>query len=155
MGQNGKIEILHIITRLIRGGADENTISNIRGLDKKIHSVDFLVGGETDFSYLDEIGKDARSLVIPQLKRNIHPLHDLIAFFKIFKVISKNKYHIVHTHTAKGGFIGRIAAALAGTPIILHTLHGVTFHDFMSPLRKHLYILLERLAALVTDLFIT
>ena len=150
-----KIRVLHIITRFIRGGADENTRYTAEALDPKYYWVNLLAGGESDFSYLDEIGKEVSVLVIPELKRNIDPVNDLIAFVKIFKLIKSRKYHLVHTHTAKGGFIGRMAAALAGTPIIVHTLHGVTFHDFMSPLRKHLYILLERLAALVTDLFIT
>jgi hypothetical protein len=62
---------------------------------------------------------------------------------------------IVHTHTAKAGFLGRLAAALAGTPVIIHTVHGVTFHAHMPRWQRAFYLLLERIAGRFTHQFVT
>lgn len=147
-------KVLHIITRFVPGGADENTLLTIKGLQKHKYEVDFLVGGESDFSYLSKI-KNINFIIIKELKRNTKPFDDLLAFFKIFRIIKINRYDIVHTHTAKAGILGRLAARLARTPIIIHTLHGVTFHDFLHPLTKNFYVLLEKIAGCFTDVFIT
>jgi len=154
MGRKHKIRLLHIITRLVRGGADENTIYNIRGLDKCKYQVDLLVGGDSDFDFLKSLN-DIQSYVIPELRRNVNPWYDSLAFFKLIKFLKKNNYQIVHTHTAKAGFLGRITAEIVGTPIIVHTLHGTTFHEFINPLLKACYIGLEKVAGHYTDKFIT
>jgi len=152
--KNKNLKVLHIITRFIPGGADENTLFTIKGLQKHNCKVDLLVGGESDFSYLNNI-KNINLIITKELKRNIEPFNDLLAFFKIFRIIKTNHYDIVHTHTAKAGILGRLAAKLAKTPIVIHTLHGVTFHDFLHPLTKNFYVLLEKLAGCFTDVFIT
>lgn len=154
MGREDKIKLLHVITRLVRGGADENTIYNIRGLDKGRYQVELLVGGDSDFDLLNNLN-DIHYCVIPELRRNINPWYDCLAFFKLLKILKKNKYQIVHTHTAKAGFLGRIAAKIVGIPITVHTLHGITFHDFINPLVKMCYIGLEKVAGHYTDKFIT
>jgi glycosyltransferase involved in cell wall biosynthesis len=148
-----KIIVLHIITRLIRGGADENTILNIRGLEKDKFKVDLVVGGESDPTILNQLD-GINCIKISALKRNIQPWWDVIALLKLVRLIRKNRYLIVHTHTAKAGFLGRIAAKLSGTPIIVHTLHGTTFHDLNNPIVKKIYIALERFVAYFTDKFI-
>jgi len=148
-----KIKVLHIITRLIRGGADENTILNIRGLEKDKYQVELVVGGESDPAILAQL-TGINCTVISSLKRNILPWWDLLAFLQLARLIKKGHYQIVHTHTAKAGFLGRIAARLSGTPIIVHTLHGTTFHDSIHPLIKKFYIEFERFVAYFTDMFI-
>lgn len=153
MPRHDRIKILHIITRLIRGGADENTILNIRGLEKNKFKVDLLVGGESDLDILNQLD-DITCMRISALKRNILPWWDLIALLKMIRDLKKGRYHIVHTHTAKAGFLGRMAAKLSGVPIIVHTLHGTTFHDSNNPVVKKIYIALERLVAYFTDKFI-
>ncbi len=149
-----RIKILHIITRLIRGGADENTILNIRGLEQDKFEVDLIVGGESDPAILAQLA-GIKCTVISSLKRNIFPWWDVIALLKLAYFIKKGRYQIVHTHTAKAGFLGRIAAKLSGTPIIVHTLHGTTFHDSINPVAKKIYIALERFVAYFTDKFLT
>jgi len=152
--QQRRVKILHIITRLIRGGADENTILNIRGLERDKYDVDLIVGGESDPKILDHL--DGINInIISALKRNILPWWDIIALLQLIRCIKKNDYLIVHTHTAKAGFLGRIAAKLAGTPIIVHTLHGTTFHDSINPVAKKIYVALERFVAYFTDKFIS
>ena len=154
MEQIGKIRVLHIITRLVRGGADENTIHNIRGLDSNIYDVDLLVGGESDLQLLADL-TDINYYVLAELKRDVNPWADFVGFFKLVNFIKRKKYSIVHTHTAKAGILGRIAGKLGGAPIIVHTLHGITFHDFMNPIVKKGYIILERITGYFTDYFIT
>lgn len=90
-----------------------------------------------------------RSLV-PQ----ISPRDDLAALRTLTEVLAAGRYDVVHTHSAKGGVLGRLAAARAGVPRIVHTYHGFPFHEFMSAARRRGYIALERMAAKHTDFFL-
>ncbi len=147
------IRMLHIITRMIRGGADENTLATVKGLDKRRYHVDLVVGEGSELDLLD--GLDNVTVhVMPQLVRDPNPIQDIKALFKLARLIRTNRYQVVHTHTAKGGFLGRIASAMAGTQIIIHTVHGVTFHEHLSPLRRAFYVMLERIAARFTHQFV-
>lgn len=147
------IRMLHVITRLIRGGADENTLYTVRGLDKRRYEVDLAVGDGSELNHvgdLDGVGVH----VIRELVREPHPIKDLIALVKLAGLIRRGRYQIVHTHTAKGGFLGRLAAAMVGAPIIIHTVHGVTFHEHLSPGSRRFYLALERIAARFTHQFV-
>jgi glycosyltransferase involved in cell wall biosynthesis len=149
-----KIRVLHIITRMIPGGADENTLQTVLGLDKNHFQVDLIVGGQSDEWMLQRI-EYCRVIIIPELVRNPSPINEIKAFLKIMRIIRQERYLIVHTHTAKAGIIGRFAAWLCKTPIIVHTLHGTTFHRAIRPLEAALYRVLERFAARITDQLIT
>jgi glycosyltransferase involved in cell wall biosynthesis len=87
---------------------------------------------------------------ITSLRRELSIL-DIKALYDIYRVCKKGKYDIVHTHSAKTGFLGRIAARLAGIPKIIHTVHGFPFHDFQHPLVRFFYMKLERFAAKFCD----
>lgn len=87
---------------------------------------------------------------ITSLRRELS-IWDIKALFDIYRVCKKGRYDIVHTHSAKTGFLGRIAARLAGTPKIIHTVHGFPFHDFQHSLVRFFYMNLERLAAKFCD----
>ena len=151
---NRKIKVLHILTRLIGGGADENTLYTVNGVDKNGFESHLLVGGDSET--IDKArSKGIIILNEKNLVRNINPFKDLLALFKIIFHIKKGKYNIVHTHTAKAGFIGRLAAIIAGVPIIIHSLHGLSFHDFMPSWQKFFYIVLEKFVGKYTDLFIS
>lgn len=149
-----RIRVLHIITRLIRGGADENTVFTVEGVDPGRYDSRILAGrgSETD-GFSEDIRR--RTQVLPDLVRDPHPWHDLVALVKMTRIIRAGRYHIVHTHTAKAGFLGRIAARLAGAPHVVHTLHGVTFHEHIHPVVRALYVVLERIAARLCDVMIT
>jgi glycosyltransferase involved in cell wall biosynthesis len=88
------------------------------------------------------------------LVRQIDPFKDLMAFTRLFRLMLQNKYTIVHTNSSKAGVIGRIAAKVAGVPIIVHTVHGWSFHEHMSNVRRRLFIVLEKIAAAFTDAMI-
>jgi len=151
---NEKIRILHIITRLIPGGADENTIQTVRGLDPRHYKVDLVIGRQYDAAFLARARLD-NVIILPDLLRQPSMWHDLRAIVSLIRLIRRNRYHIVHTHTAKAGIIGRLASAVNRTPVVVHTLHGSTFHRSLSPLTALFYRLLERLAAHVTNQFVT
>jgi glycosyltransferase involved in cell wall biosynthesis len=87
-------------------------------------------------------------------RREINPL-DALAFYELFKLCRREKFDIVHTHTSKGGFLGRIAARLAGVPIVIHTVHGFSFNELTPWWTTAFYVYLERLASRFCDTMIS
>jgi glycosyltransferase involved in cell wall biosynthesis len=151
------VPVLHIITRLIVGGAQINTLYTARYLNKNNFSVQIMSGSQTgpEGCLIDEIRKNNIILTIDHnLVREINPIKDLLSFYNIYNFLKKNKIYIVHTHSSKAGFLGRIAAHFAKTPIVIHTVHGWSFHHHMSPIKRKLYIALEKLAANFSDAII-
>jgi glycosyltransferase involved in cell wall biosynthesis len=151
------VPVLHAITRLIVGGAQENTIFTAALLDKKRFRVEVLAGPQTgsEGSLIEEVrARDIPLHVLPDLVRQVNPYHDLLALVKMIRLMKAGGYLIVHTHSSKAGVIGRLAARLAGVPIIVHTVHGWSFHDHMSPWTKRTYIGLERFTARFTNTMI-
>lgn len=153
------IRVVHIITRLILGGAQENTLYSAIGQHRDPRfDVTLLCGvdeaGEGNmFSEATRAG--LKVVVLPSLVREIRPLTDLKAFFDLYRFLRKGSFTIAHTHSSKAGIIGRIAARAAGVPIVVHTLHGLVFHEFQSAWRNRVYILLKRLCAPLTDTIIS
>jgi len=149
------LKVLHVHTRMIRGGADENTLFTVNGLDPRRFQVTLAVGGGSEPSMLGKIGPHVEVLEVPELVRDISPRNDMAAFNKLRRHMRDKRYDIVHTHTAKGGILGRFAARAAGVPIIVHTLHGSTFHSALDPVQYRAYWLLEKLTARFTKRIIS
>jgi len=148
------IKVLHILTRLIRGGADESTVATVAGLSAHGFDAALMVGGDSDPAYVSEASRLIPVLRETSLRRNIHPCCDMLALWRLTRHIKRERYAIVHTNTAKAGILGRLAAKMAGTPVIVHTVHGITFHEFRHPLARSCFRLLEQAAAEITDAFI-
>jgi glycosyltransferase involved in cell wall biosynthesis len=151
------IPVLHIITRLIVGGAQENTLYTAMLLDQKTYTVEVLSGPQTgsEGSLIEEgRTKGVKITILPALVRQVNPWMDLKALWQMVGYLRKNRYGIVHTHSSKAGILGRIAARLAGIPVIIHTVHGWSFHDHMPKPTKFTYIWLERFCAKFTDALI-
>lgn len=151
------VPILHIITRLIIGGAQENTMYTAALLDGSRFRVEVISGPQTgsEGSLIEEVRHRGVALtILPELVRQVSPVNDLRALVKLTRRIKAQGYAVVHTHSSKAGVIGRLAARLANTPIIIHTVHGWSFHQHMHPWLKNTYILLERLAASFSDAII-
>jgi glycosyltransferase involved in cell wall biosynthesis len=160
-----QMKIVHIITRLVLGGAQENTLITCRLLAQRGHEVWLITGpaigpeGE-----LFEQTKQApfETIVVDEMIRAIHPVKDLAAYLKIQKILKGIQPDIVHTHSAKAGVLGRYAAsklrsthyALRNT-IIVHSIHGLSFHPYQNNLLNKFYIMAERAAAKKTDYFIS
>ena len=152
------VRVLHIITRLIVGGAQENTLLSVEGLDGLPEYEVTLATGVDDGpegDLLERARRTTRLVVVPELGRSINPLSDIAAFYKLFRLIRKGRYHIVHTHSSKAGVLGRLAAKLAGTPIIVHTLHSLVFHDYQPWAVNRLWWVVKKLCAPMTDHFIS
>lgn len=140
------LNILHVITRLDRGGSSENTLITVARLDRRRYRPSLMAGPSRD---------DATATLIPHLGRQIHPWNDLLAFGELYREIRKGRYAIVHTHSSKAGILGRWAAWLAGVPIIVHTPHGHLFYGYYGWVLTRLFIFLERLTARITRKIVT
>jgi glycosyltransferase involved in cell wall biosynthesis len=158
MANSEPIRVLHIITRLIVGGAQENTLLSVEGLDRlPEYEVTLVTGVDNgpEGDLLERARRTTRLVVVPELGRSISPLADLRAFWKLYRLLRKGRYHVVHTHSSKAGVLGRVAAKLAGTPIIIHTLHSLVFHDYQPRLVNRLWRLVKKMCAPMTDYFIS
>lgn len=149
------IRVLHPITRLIVGGAQENTMLTADYLNHDPayngrYHVTIVCGPQTgtEGSLIPEVQQRGIPLtILSQLKREVSPVNDISAIFKLRRFMRHGRYHIVHTHSSKAGVVGRIAARWAGIPLIVHTVHGWSFHDQMSAKTRRLYVALEKLGA--------
>ncbi|MBN2011723.1 glycosyltransferase family 4 protein [candidate division KSB1 bacterium] len=150
-----KFKVLHIITNLPIGGAQDNTLITVEGLNRDRYDVDLISASDGDWFQRANAIPNMRLLVVNELMRKINPVYDLIALIKIFRLMKKGNYDIVHTHSSKPGFLGRIASRLVGGAIVVHTIHGFPFHDFMHPIKRHFFILIERMVARLSDKLIT
>jgi len=154
-----KIKVLHIITRLILGGAQENTIFTVWGLNKnEYYEVELATGPPIgpEGSLIEEAEKRGIKLkIIPHMRREINLVRDVLAFIELYLLIRKGKYTIVHTHSSKAGVLGRLAARIAGVKIIIHSVHGLPFFEYQNKFLNYIYILCERFVALFTDRLIS
>lgn len=156
--QTVPVRVLHVITRMIVGGAQENTLLSVVGLDAMPEYDVTLISGidkGREGELLSQARETAHLIVLPEMGRSINPFSDLVAFWKLYRLIEKGRYHIVHTHSSKAGVLGRLAAWLAGTPLIVHTLHSLVFHEYQPWIINRSWRLAKKICAPVTDYFIS
>ena len=91
-----------------------------------------------------------RHIAVP-ISRNITPIADLISLWRLWRVMRRERFAIVHTHTPKAGLLGQLAARVAGVPLVVNTVHGFYLHSGMNPVGRRIYLLLEKLAATCSD----
>ena len=145
------MRIAHIITRMIIGGAQENTLLNCLDLIRE-HGDDVLLitgpalGPEGDLLSQGRAGELPVKL-LPNLLRAINPVHDWKAQSAIRAAIREFKPDVVHTHSAKGGLLGRYVAWGEKVPAVVHTVHGAPFHPYQSPPAREFFRRCERWAA--------
>ena len=153
------IRVVHVITRLILGGAQENTLLTVEGLDRMPEYEVTLISGPALGPEGELIARARRNnvnlIIVPQMQRAIHPVRDAITLAKLVRLYRRLNPHIVHTHSSKAGILGRVAARMAGVPIIIHTIHGLPFHPYETGLNNLLYKRLERWAARWSQKIIT
>jgi glycosyltransferase involved in cell wall biosynthesis len=155
------VKVAHVITRMIIGGAQENTLYTVAGLKEygEYACVDLITGPTTgpEGSLIADAGlKEGRDyILVPELIRAISPYKDLLALIRLYRLFRRKKYDVVHTHSSKAGIIGRLAAKMAGVKIIVHTIHGLPFHEYQPRYVNAAYVLLEKIAALMTTRIIT
>lgn len=144
------LTVLHIITRLIAGGAQQNTVMSCAAQVAAGHKVHLAYGPiyGPEGSLLDEAKKSGAALIeVPSMRRSILPGHDWFCYRQLRRIIRTIKPDVVHTHSSKAGILGRAAAYRERVPAVIHTIHGSPFHDLQPwPIRKA-YIAAERWAA--------
>ena len=146
------MRVTHIITRLVIGGAQENTLATVRGL-RAIHGVEVkLISGPT-LGPEGSLENAAQNIfreqpsdftVVPELVRPVHPLKDFIALRKLENLLRAQKPDLVHTHSGKAGILGRLAAKRAGVPVIIHHIHGPSFGNFQGALANFVFTAAEK-----------
>jgi glycosyltransferase involved in cell wall biosynthesis len=123
---------------------------------KRIAREGFTVSGMSadgpDVPALTEAG--IPHIAVP-LTRRLTPLVDLWALAQLYRLMKREQYTVVHTHTPKAGLLGQIAAKAAGVPVIVNTLHGFYFHDGMGPWARRFYIAMEKVAAQCSDMILS
>ena len=150
--------VVHFITRLIIGGAQENTLLTVEDQHRLYEDEVTLISGPglgpegTLVERAQAGGLDLR--IIPELRRSIHPWRDWQSYRRLVELLREIRPEIVHTHSSKAGILGRMAAAKLGIPAV-HTIHGASFHYGQNPLAHHSYILAEKFAARHCQRFIS
>lgn len=147
------MRIVHVITRFLKAGAEENTLLSCNGQVEAGHEVHLIYGRDVLPEMCKQLHPDIKQHQIPFLIRNIHPIKDTQALFATYKLLKTIQPDIVHTHTSKAGIVGRVAAKIAGVPCIIHGVHMLAFSQ-VSFLQKWVYLTLEKVAAPMTDAFI-
>ncbi|MGH9339572.1 MAG: glycosyltransferase family 4 protein [Acidobacteriota bacterium] len=158
LSQNGnRWKTSHVITRMIVGGAQKATLDTLQLLPASTYDLDVICGPQTgpEGELLSEARRTGVKLtVLPTLVREVNPICDLRALASLARIMKRERYHIVHTHSSKAGILGRLAARLVRVPVVVHTVHGWGHHDRMPVWERRSYILLERLLAKSTDMLL-
>jgi glycosyltransferase involved in cell wall biosynthesis len=147
------IRVLHVITRMVKGGAQKNTLATVASLNGS--------GWESTLATGPALGPEGslepecraagvRLLRVPELVREISPRNDLVALRRLVTLLRKERPHIVHTHTSKAGILGRIAARQARVPVVIHTPHGHVFHSYEGRVKTQIFIRAEQACAPLT-----
>ncbi len=156
--ESAPVTVVHIITTMELGGAQQNTLYTVSHLDPKRYRAVLLAGPEgilwTEVRQLDAVSV----YCIDSLQRRIHPIRDLVATWQIFRILwllkQRSPLIIVHTHSSKAGVLGRFAARVAGVSVSIHSIHGFAFHNQQPAMLKRALIAVEWVMAQITTRFI-
>jgi glycosyltransferase involved in cell wall biosynthesis len=154
-----KVAVVHIITKLELGGAQEITLYTVRNLTRGSYDAALITGWGGILSPEARTIQDMEFHEVPELVREVSPFRDLKALLRIRGILrvyvrryGKNNV-IVHTHSSKAGIVGRWAAWLAGARLIVHSIHGFGFNDFQRPAKRAFFVALERATAAISRAF--
>jgi glycosyltransferase involved in cell wall biosynthesis len=151
------MRVTHVITRLIVGGAQENTVATVLGLRQKNGLTVQLISGPThgpEGSLEGELAAAPGILsIVPELVRPVRPWQDLRALRHLTLLFQRTRPDLVHTHSGKAGILGRLAARRAGVPLIVHAIHGPSFGNFQGAAANFMFSAAEKYAARATNHF--
>jgi len=152
------VRVVHVITRMILGGAQESTLAICDGLRAARPAWDTILISGPPIGPEGELLSEVRRrgipcFLVPQLRRDVNPARDAAALAHLVALFRQLRPTIVHTHSAKAGILGRFAARVARVPLVLHTIRGLAFHPYASAPERAVYKFLERCAARCTDHF--
>jgi glycosyltransferase involved in cell wall biosynthesis len=152
------MNVCHVITRLIVGGAQEKTVNSCIGLIERGYRVELVIGPQTGPE--GSLAQQAQAAGVPiitveEMRRAPMPWHDALACRALWRLFREKRYDVVHTHSGKAGFLGRLAAKKAGVPIIVHTIHGPSFYKYQNPIGNWIFRSAEQLAGAWTTQFVS
>ncbi|MFC5344431.1 glycosyltransferase [Brevundimonas staleyi] len=147
------MKIVHVITRFIRGGADENTLFTCNAQAVSGDHIHLIHGGEFSTDMLMQLDRRVIVHCVPSMGRTIRPLDDLISLLSMVVILRKLAPDVVHTHTSKAGVVGRMAAWAARSPTVIHGVHILPYHN-VSAWKRAVYLGLERMLAPITHAFV-
>ena len=145
-----KVKVAHIAT--IDVSLRTLLLNQMRSLQEAGYEI---VGISSPGPYVAEIrAAGIRHIPVPMTRR-VTPFRDLLSLYRLYRVLRGERFTIVHVHTMKPILLGQLAARLAGVPIVLSTIHGFYFHDHMRPAKRRFFIMLEKWAAMFSDLMLS
>lgn len=148
------IKVMRIIARLNVGGPAIHTILLTDRMKREGFATTLVAGvtGPDEGDMLDLAARNGvEPVIMPTLGRELSPANDVRTIFQLYRLMRRERPDVVHTHTAKAGTVGRIAARLARVPVVVHTFHGHVLSGYFSPLKTRFFIQIERLLARATD----
>ena len=148
-GQERRLKVIHLITLLELGGAQGHAIHTVRHLDPERFDARLWCGrgGYWDLDVEGDLGAAGRLRFFRNLVRPVRPLSDLLIVYDLWKAFREERPDVLQTHSSKAGIVGRVAAWLAGVPVVIHMFHGFGFNDRQNFLVRALYVRLERWTA--------
>lgn len=156
MSDKRKVKVLHVQLLPLLSGVQRVTLNEIIDLKSDDYDYDYdydfdvCCNGMGPFTeILDSQG--IKYSIIPSLKREINGIYDFKAMYQLYRLMRQNKYDIVHTHSSKTGFLGRIAAKVAGVKKVVHTVHGFSFPAADTKFKKSVFFFMEWFAKFFTD----
>jgi glycosyltransferase involved in cell wall biosynthesis len=147
-----RVKVLHVITRFF-GGSGGNTLLSAAGMDQERYAT-WIAGGAGGPMWADARDAGVQTVELPHLKENIAPLSDLLTLVDLVRLMRRERFAVVHTHCAKAGLLGRLAARLARTPVVVHTFHAFAANDVTSAWRRWSYLFLERRVRRLADSYV-
>lgn len=149
-----KPKILHLITRLAVGGAQDNTLLTVEKHNRNQYEIHLASNPQGHwFNRAQKVADTFHSL--PNLVNPISPINDFKTLVDIVQLLRQEQFDLVHTHSSKAGILGRIAARIVRVPVVVHTIHGFSFHDFMAAWKRKFYVIIECIVGKWTDYSIT
>jgi glycosyltransferase involved in cell wall biosynthesis len=148
---------MRLFSRLNVGGPSVHVILLTAGLKDRGYETRLVIGRESprEGNLFDLAAQKGVSWVaLPGLGREVRPWHDLRALVGLYRMMRSFRPHVVHTHTAKAGLLGRVAARFAGVPVVVHTFHGHVLRGYFGPLTTAVYRALERRLAAASDVLV-
>ncbi len=149
-----RARVLRVITRMNIGGPALHVAILTSGLDPSRYETLLVTGsvgpGEGSMLDLGRVGSSLRPVSVPELGRSIGAYRDARALWQVVRIARAYRPDVVHTHLAKAGFVGRIAARLAGARVVLHTYHGTVFRGYFGERESRLYVAVERALARIS-----
>jgi glycosyltransferase involved in cell wall biosynthesis len=136
------VKVLHVITRFF-GGSGGNTLLSAAGIEQGRYAT-WIAGGVGGPMWAQARDAGVRTVEMPHMKDRIAPLSDLLTLLQLIRLIRRERFTVVHTHCAKAGLVGRVAARLTNTPVVVHTFHAFAANSFTGALRRVVYLFLDR-----------